>query len=271
MCAARPRLIIPGTDDIFPEGFKGCLSVEGRKPGIGFSAAINAQRLRKELSTVNKIVLSDGHTDHTGGLVAILNQIRKPVEIIAHPEIWALKYAKLPNRPERYAGMPFRAEVLESMGASFNLTTEPVKITDSIMTIGEIEMQTSYEKIPGHLFIKRNGKLQPDNVPEDQALIINTDEGLVVITGCAHRGIINILRHVQKITGVERIHIVIGGTHLMRISGEGLESTINDLKAFDLQRLGVSHCTGDLPAARLAHEFGELFFLNKAGTSLVLD
>ena len=132
-------------------------------------------------------------------------------------------------------------------------------------------MLTDYEKIDDILFEKRNGELQPDMVPDDLALVINTGEGLAVITGCAHRGIVNTLRHAQKITGVESIHTVIGGTHLFRASAERLEYTINDLKTFGIKRLGVSHCTGNLQAARLAYEFRDQFFFNNAGTSLVLD
>ena len=238
--------------------------------GADSTAAFNAQRLGKDLSRVDKIVLSDGHPDHTGGLVSVLAKIRKPVEIIAHPAIWSLKYQKRPNVPERFVGITFRPEVLESMGASFNLTVEPVQITDDIMTTGEIVMQTDFEKIPDFFVIKRDGEVLPDTVPEDQAIIIKTVEGLAVITGCAHRGIINILHHAQKITGEDRIHTVIGGTHLLRTAGEDLDSTISELKSLGLQRLGVSHCTGDYQSVRLAHEFGEKFFLNKAGTSLVL-
>jgi 7,8-dihydropterin-6-yl-methyl-4-(beta-D-ribofuranosyl)aminobenzene 5'-phosphate synthase len=239
--------------------------------GPALSAVHNAQRLGKDLTMVDKIVLSHGHVDHTGGLVEILKHIRKSVEIIAHPDIWAPKYTKRPNSPARYAGMPAPIELLESLGASFNLTSAPMKITDNIMTSGEIEMQTDYEEIDDILFEKRHGELQPDRMSDDLALVINTGEGLIVITGCAHRGIINTLRHAQNITGVDCIHTVIGGTHLFRASDERLELTIHDLKAFGIQRLGVSHCTGNVQAARLAHEFRDVFFFNNAGTLTVLD
>jgi len=239
--------------------------------GPELSAAHNAHRLGKDLSTVDNIVLSHGHFDHTGGLVEILNRIRKPVEIIAHPQMWAQKYAKLPNRPKRYAGVPFLPEMLESLGATFNLTADPVKISEHIMTTGEIEIQTDYEEIDDILFENRDDGLVPDTVPDDLALTVHTDEGLAVITGCAHRGIINTLRHAQKTTGIDCIHTVIGGIHLFRASDERLEQTIADLQEFGIQRLGVSHCTGPLASARLAQEFGEIFFFNNAGTSLVID
>jgi len=239
--------------------------------GPELSAAHNAHRLGKDLSAVEKIVLSHGHFDHTGGLVEMLNRIKKPVEIIAHPQIWAQKYAKVPNRSERYIGVPFPRQMIESMGAIFSLTADPVKISDNIMTTGEIEIQTDYEEIDDFLFEKRDEKWVPDTVPDDLSLIIRTDSGLAVITGCAHRGIINTLRHAQKLTGIDHIHTVIGGIHLFRASEERLALTVADLHEFGIQRLGVSHCTGQLAAAQLAQEFGDTFFFNNAGTSLVID
>ena len=146
-----------------------------------------------------------------------------------------------------------------------------MKISENITTTGEIEFQTEYEEIDDILYEKQDGDLLPDMVPDDQALIVNTGEGLAVITGCAHRGIINTLRHAQKLTGVDDIHTVIGGVHLFRASDERLELTIADLQTFGIHRLGVSHCTGNKQAARLAREFGDAFFFNNAGTSLELD
>jgi len=112
--------------------------------------------------------------------------------------------------------------------------------------------------------------LHPDPLADDLALIIDTDFGLVVILGCAHRGIINTLRHTQNLTGKELVYAAIGGTHLFRASEERLEKTIADLKEIGIQRLGVSHCTGFRASARLAQEFEDIFFMNNAGTSITL-
>jgi 7,8-dihydropterin-6-yl-methyl-4-(beta-D-ribofuranosyl)aminobenzene 5'-phosphate synthase len=239
--------------------------------GDKLTAAFNARKLGKDLSTLDKIVISHAHVDHTGGLVDILERVGKPVEIIGHPDIWAAKYGKFPRDELHFAGMPHRPETFEGLNAKFTMSSEPVKITDSIMTTGEIKMLTEYEEVDDNLFTKVKGELRQDMLPDDLALIINTGQGLAVITGCAHRGIINTLRQAQSLTGEDYIHTVIGGTHLLRASEERLRATIEALKSFGLQRLGVSHCTGFLPAVRLAQEFGEIFFFNNAGSTLEIE
>ena len=131
-------------------------------------------------------------------------------------------------------------------------------------------MTSGYEEIDKNLFVKEDGRLQPDRLADDLALVIDTDFGLVVILGCAHRGIVNTLRHAQNLTGKEPVYAAIGGTHLFRASDERVEKTIADLREMGIQRLGVSHCTGFHASARLAQEFGDIFFLNNAGTRLTL-
>jgi 7,8-dihydropterin-6-yl-methyl-4-(beta-D-ribofuranosyl)aminobenzene 5'-phosphate synthase len=234
--------------------------------GQTISAVHNADTLNIDLTRVSKIVLSHGHFDHTGGLRDVLRRIGKEVEIIAHPHIWQPKYARRKDEQDRYIGIPFRRSELESLGARFNLTTEPVSLTDNIMTTGEVPMVTDYEKIDEGLFIKEETGWQPDKLLDDQALVLKSEAGLVVILGCAHRGMINTLYHARQLTGIEKIHIVIGGSHLMDASEERLWRTVDALRELKIQKLGLCHCT-DLPAASLlAREFGESFFFNKAGT-----
>lgn len=234
--------------------------------GQGISVCRNVDVLGIDLGKVDKIVLSHGHYDHTGGLREVLGKMKKGVDVIAHPDIWQPKYARRPGHPDRYIGMPFQREELESLGARFKLTAEPVRVGRSIMTTGEVPMVTEFEKIAQALMVKENGGFQPDPIRDDQALVIKTEHGLVVILGCAHRGAINTLYHARRITGVDQVYMVLGGCHLMDSTQEQVWLTIAALKELGVQRLGLSHCTG-LPAACLIRqEFGENFFFNNTGT-----
>ena len=238
--------------------------------GRNISASYNADILGIDLSKIDRIVLSHGHFDHTGGLRQVLGKMRKEVEIIAHPDIWAAKYAHRQGRRDRYVGIPFQCQELESLGARFNLTTKSIKITDNIMTTGEIPMATDFEKIDPDLFVKEDTGWQPDELLDDQALIVNTEQGLIVILGCAHRGIINTLYHAQQLTGLKQIHMVLGGSHLISASEERIGLTIAALRELGVQRLGLCHCTGLPATVLLAQEFGDSFFFNNAGTRINL-
>jgi len=238
--------------------------------GLSFSAVHNAQLMGIDLATIDRIVISHGHVDHIGGLCEVL-KIRGGVEVIAHPDIWGSKYTRRDGQTvEQYIGIPFSREELESRGARFNLTREPIRISENVMTTGEIPMVSGYEEVENNLFIKEGGALYQDQLADDLALLIDTDFGLVVILGCAHRGIVNTLRHAQNLTGKELVYAAIGGTHLIRASGERIERTIADLKEIGIQKLGVSHCTGFRASAQLVREFEGIFFLNNAGTRLTL-
>ncbi|MBC8274211.1 MAG: MBL fold metallo-hydrolase [Chloroflexi bacterium] len=238
--------------------------------GLGISAAYNAAIMGVDLSAVDRIALSHGHRDHTGGLQHVLNVMRKEIEVIAHPDIWAAKYSRTFSNKEQYAGIPFVREALENWGASFRLSQEPVWITDNIVTTGEIAMHTEYEKIDRELLVKEGGELRPDPLKDDLALVIKTQTGLIVVLGCGHRGMINTLHHARKITGVEQIHMVVGGTHLLHASREQMGLTIAELKKLGVQKIGVSHCTGLQAAAILFQEFGDKFFFNNTGNVITI-
>jgi len=239
--------------------------------GRSISASYNIGTLDINLSRIDKIVLSHGHQDHTGGLRQILRKMKKDVEIIAHPDIWATKYSCRKEEGDKYIGIPFQRQELEGLGARFNLTTKPVKVTDNVLTTGEIPMVTDYEEIDSALFVKEGTSWQSDKLLDDLALIINTKLGLVVVLGCAHRGIINTLYHAQRLTNAKTIHTVLGGAHLFSASEEQIWLTITALKDIGVQRLGLCHCTGLPAASLLAQEFGDKFFFNTAGTTIDLS
>lgn len=237
--------------------------------GQSVSAAYNADILGIDLSSVDKIVLSHGHFDHTGGLRHILTKIGKKIQIIAHPDAWDLKYSLHPEKnTQRYIGIPYKREELESLGADFQLNKDPLWLVDNVVITGEIPMTTEYEQIDQGLFIKQGNKFIPDKLLDDRSIILKTSKGLLVIAGCAHRGIINTLQYAQELTGEERIHAIIGGIHLFRASTEQCERTIEAFKKMQVEKIGVSHCTGLEASFKIAAAFKEQFFFNNTGNSL---
>ena len=239
--------------------------------GLSISVCHNADALGVNLRNVDKIVISHGHHDHTGGLRDVLRKMRKKIDVIGHPDIMASKYVQRGDFPPGFIGPPFDVRELESLGANFVLSPEPVRISEHITTSGVVPMKTEYEEIDHFLKEKKNGELVQDQVLDDRALFITTDKGLVIVLGCAHRGIINTIYHAQEITGEERVEMVIGGCHLMNSNEERVWLTIAALKELDVKKIGVSHCTGLPAAAMMAGAFGESFFFNNAGTRIELD
>jgi 7,8-dihydropterin-6-yl-methyl-4-(beta-D-ribofuranosyl)aminobenzene 5'-phosphate synthase len=242
--------------------------------GYGDACVHNAHVAGVRLSEIGFIALSHGHTDHTGGLRFVLRQInfekpnRKHVDIFCHPA--AIKPQHVRHTSEFFfRGCPYALEELKSLGARFKTSSKPVWLTKDIVLSGEIPMATGFERIAPICFLKKKGKYVSSMEEDDQALFLRTSKGLLIILGCAHRGIINTIAHAKTLTGMDKIVLVIGGTHLMNTSREQQKKTLEALKAFDVQKIGVSHCTGMRPAAYLASQLGDKrFFFNNAGTRI---
>jgi 7,8-dihydropterin-6-yl-methyl-4-(beta-D-ribofuranosyl)aminobenzene 5'-phosphate synthase len=239
--------------------------------GTSISAIHNAETLSIDFSSIDKIVLSHGHYDHTGGLREVLRRAKKSIDIIAHPDIWQPKYSQRRGEAGKYIGIPFAKNELESLGAHFIYTTEPYDITSDILVTGEVPMLNEYETIdPALVVAAEDGTRQPDPLLDDRAVIIKTGDGLVVVLGCAHRGMINTLNYARQISGVSQIQAVVGGSHLIGASEERLWLTIAALQEMNIQKLGLCHCT-DLPSISiLAREFPENFLFVKAGSVIEL-
>lgn len=242
--------------------------------GMGRSILPNLELFEIDLLTIDKVILSHGHADHTGGLIPVLQQInskqpQKKVEVIAHPDIFAGKYyQRSPEETPFYQGVPFSIEEVEKLGGVLKLFSQPFWINDHLVISGQVPMSNDFETVSDGCLLKINETIIKDPLADDMALYIKTNLGLVVISGCAHRGIINTIHHGQKITGMERVYMVIGGTHLANASDYQLSATIAELKRLNISKLGASHCTGMASACRLGSELGHNFFHNNAGTNI---
>jgi len=241
--------------------------------GRNISVCYNAQLLGIDLNKIDKIVLSHSHSDHTGGLRQILERMNKKrkVEVIAHPDIWKTRYNRNDSKADKYKGMPFQQKELERLGASFYLSKKSRKITGEMITSGEIPLITDYEKVSSkknQRLILENGNYKEDKILDDQAIFFRTKQGLIVITGCAHRGIINTLYQARKITGINQVYAVIGGAHLIDASEERINQTINALRELNIKKIGLCHCTGQRALNLMLNEFPNQFIDISAGTVL---
>ena len=273
LCENRAGVLIGVTGE---HGFAALIEKDGEKllmdTGQGMTIQGNATALGIDLSSINKISLSHGHYDHTGGLPFVLYPPRN-VEIIAHPDIFDRKYVELDSpqgKQRHFIGMKFTREFLESgLGAKFSMKKEYEEISPGIFFSGEVPRLTEFETSDPMLKARRGDDFIDDPLLDDASLLIETDSGPVILTGCAHSGIVNIMNHFQKKSGHDKFHAVIGGTHLgfMGVSNK-LEKTMDAFDDFNLNVIAVSHCTGNEAAAICYNRFKERFSFANAGWTM---
>lgn len=235
----------------------------------GLATLNNAPRVGVDLRAADSLVLSHGHMDHTGGLAGVLRAIAKRIPVYAHPEVFTDRYAKLGERMV-YVGLPFKREALEGMGAAFDLSAAFREIAPGVYLSGEIARRRAFETGDADLFVKQNGELRKDPLRDDQSLGVETSQGLALILGCCHAGLINTIDHFQANLPGKPIHTIIGGTHLEFAPAAQLQETIAILRDLGVERLGLSHCTGLRAGAFLARELGDAVAFCNVGYTVTL-
>jgi len=218
----------------------------------------NLKQLDINVNDLDALILSHGHYDHTGGLEKFLEQYNKSINIICHPNVFDKKFA-VKDEKAREIGIPFNRSRLEELGAVFQFSTTPTMIKNGIFTSGEIPRETNFELVPDRFKTMKDGCMVHDTITDDLALFIKMRNELVVITGCAHSGIINTINHAVKITNLSRISGVFGGFHLFDSEYNKIKTTIDHLREFDIDYIGGCHCTGLFAISCLINEYIEQY------------
>ena len=228
----------------------------------------NAKRMGLNLGEIECIVLSHGHYDHFGGLLKVLKAIKKEnLPIIVHEDMFKIRGVVNPDGTIRkYPKFPSENQVAS---AKYVKTKQPYLLADEgILVTGEIPRKTDYERGYPRQHVFSSGKWQPDPwVWDERAIVINVKrKGLVVISGCAHAGIVNTALHAQQITGVAKLYAIMGGFHLAGKDCEPrISQTIEMLRKFNPKIVVPMHCTGWRGKYAIFGAMPEAFVWNSVG------
>jgi 7,8-dihydropterin-6-yl-methyl-4-(beta-D-ribofuranosyl)aminobenzene 5'-phosphate synthase len=234
--------------------------------GQGLGLAHNAEALKIDLGALDGVVISHGHFDHTGGLMQIPAQ-KRPLPIHAHPDLFAGKYLLPKDQDPSYIGIPFSQSALEEkLNARFEFLHGFTEISPGVFFSGQVPRNWSFEPSDDRLVKQTADGFVPDPFNDDVSLLIETPSGPVILTGCAHAGIVNIMEHFAEKSGHRTFHAVIGGTHLGFANDPSqLDQAMEAFDRFQVHIIAVSHCTGNEAAAQLFHRFKDRFAFAGAG------
>ncbi len=253
--------------------------------GVSSVALIeNLQRMKIDPALIDKIALSHGHDDHYAALTGVLSQMalqpgekdwQEPVTaaeveywieehripLLAHPAAFRERWGE---KDDGTKVGPFKLppkQEWEAAGAKIILSEGPYQLGPGCWTTGYIPRQ-SFEKSgrPEKLLYRQGDTFLADDLEDDQAIVINVREkGLVVLSGCAHSGIVNTVNYAKEISGIENVWAIIGGFHIARASDEDIKRTIDNLKAVGPELIVPCHCTGFRAISQFATQMPDVF------------
>jgi 7,8-dihydropterin-6-yl-methyl-4-(beta-D-ribofuranosyl)aminobenzene 5'-phosphate synthase len=235
----------------------------------------NAKLLDVDFRSLDSVVLSHGHFDHTSTTVQVA-EAKPGIRIYANPAVFSERHVVDEKGKRRILSPPAGEGLkeLKAAGAKIIFNKEPVEVSPGAWATGETprrSFETVMELGKNRLVRKENGNEVGDTIPDDQSLFLNQEGfGVVVLTGCAHSGLLNTLAYVEELTG-EKPRAVIGGTHLIERKPEYTAKTIEGLRSYNLKILSPGHCTGFKAIGELALAFPEAFQLSSSGKTIDFD
>jgi 7,8-dihydropterin-6-yl-methyl-4-(beta-D-ribofuranosyl)aminobenzene 5'-phosphate synthase len=245
---------------------------------FGFSeqgAAYNADALGADLTVVEEMALSHGHLDHVGGIGPLVEKTgKRDIPLVLHPAAFRNpRFLKISDDFKVYFPA-FTRDKAKAAGAAVIDIDKPYPMLDHAAAfLGQIPRTTAFEQGTPNLFCEIDGQERRDPFDDDSAMVFNVrDNGLVVVSGCAHAGIVNTVEYARQITGVDKVMAIMGGFHL---GGQEMDTvvkpTIAALKAFKPSYIIPTHCTGRLAVQLIEKVMPEQFILNMSGTRLTFS
>ncbi|MGZ4813576.1 MAG: MBL fold metallo-hydrolase [Terriglobales bacterium] len=235
--------------------------------GQGRTLVDNARLLGIDLSRADALVLSHGHSDHSGGIAALMASGFRG-KVFANPAAFANKYQREDSRV-RQKSMP--GECVEALRRDAELvdSSAPTQIAPGLMVTGSIPRRTEFEDTGGAFFLDE-ACTQPDSLLDDQALLIETPAGWVVVTGCGHSGAVNTLQYAAELAGTRRFFAFLGGMHLLSASEQRMRATAQAMRDFKIRMVAPCHCTGFAATGLFQSELGTSVVALRAGSKLRL-
>jgi 7,8-dihydropterin-6-yl-methyl-4-(beta-D-ribofuranosyl)aminobenzene 5'-phosphate synthase len=257
--------------------------VNGQSHSCLFDFATDPQGVMRNMKLLNinfgkieALGLSHDHFDHQAAMIEILKarkeEFRRGIPFYVGEQFFVGTYARRPDG-QIVSLLALKREDVEGIGfVKIVEIKEPTPIIPGAYLPGRVEQVTDYEKIPPNFVAKKGNEFVQETFIGEQAVILNAKgKGLVVISSCAHRGIVNTVKQAQKMTGMEKVYAVIGGFHLTGASPERVQKTIADIKAINPVYIVPTHCTGFKAISAFAQAMPDQFILNTAGTKYTIS
>lgn len=235
--------------------------------GAGQTLPHNFPALDKDPRQVQEVLLSHGHYDHTGGL-AWMGAMTPGLSVCAHPGVFDCHMARdnAAGQACREVGCPFTQGALEAQGMRFRFLEHTKEIAPGIWFLTGYARDPEKVPLDPRLVLPGEGGVVPDPIRDDASLLVFCEGGPVLLLGCAHSGVLNILDHLKRDLGIHRLAAVLGGTHLMFFPPEAVLRVIAALEDFRVTCVAVSHCTGAMASLGLFAHFKDRFAFAAAGS-----
>lgn len=230
----------------------------------------NAKLLGVDLTRTDAIVISHGHYDHTGGLEAVL-KVAPHAFLYAHPDALMRRFSRKQHNVREIGMSVAVKEIVKSAAGPDKIiwTEKPTEVFPGFFATGPIPRRFDFEEDGGSFFTDQSCHSQ-DAFPDDQAVFIESPRGLIIILGCAHAGVANTLYYVARLRRRKTIYAVLGGMHLAAADDIRIRQTIDFFRQYDVQRIGLAHCTGENAAKAFMEAFPQRAFICSSGMEIHL-